>query len=93
MTTNDIKKAVVTFVDKYSIKSIVLFGSRAAGTNTANSDVDLIVEFFNPVSLITLSKLKLDVEAALGLDVDIVHGPLSSNDMIEIGKEVVLYAA
>ena len=46
MTTNDIKKAVVTFVDKYSIKSIVLFGSRAAGTNTANSDVDLIVEFF-----------------------------------------------
>lgn len=93
MTTNDIKKTVVTFVDKYSIKSIVLFGSRAAGTNTANSDVDLIVEFFNPVSLITLSKLKLDVEAALGLDVDIVHGPLSSNDMIEIGKEVVLYAA
>ncbi|MBO7143540.1 MAG: nucleotidyltransferase domain-containing protein [Salinivirgaceae bacterium] len=93
MTTDDIKKTVVTFVDKYSIKSIVLFGSRAAGTNTANSDVDLIVEFFNPVSLITLSKLKLDVEAALGLDVDIVHGPLSSNDMIEIGKEVVLYAA
>ena len=93
MTTNDIKKAVVTFVDKYAIKSIILFGSRAAGTNTANSDVDLIVEFFNPVSLITLSKLKLDVEAALGLDVDIVHGPLSSNDMIEVGKEVVLYAA
>ncbi|MBO7594338.1 MAG: nucleotidyltransferase domain-containing protein [Salinivirgaceae bacterium] len=93
MTTNDIKKTVLTFVDKYSIKSIVLFGSRAAGTNTANSDVDLIVEFFNPVSLITLSKLKLDVEAALGLEVDIVHGPLSSNDMIEIGKEVVLYAA
>jgi hypothetical protein len=93
MTTNDIKKAVVTFVDKYAIKSIILFGSRAAGTNTANSDVDLIVEFFTPVSLITLSKLKLDVEAALGLDVDIVHGPLSSNDMIEVGKEVVLYAA
>lgn len=93
MTTDDIKKTVVTFVDKYSIKSIVLFGSRANGTNTANSDVDLIVEFFNPVSLITLSKLKLDVEAALGLDVDIVHGPLSSNDMIEVGKEVVLYAA
>ena len=93
MTTDDIKKTVVTFVDKYSIKSIVLFGSRVNGTNTANSDVDLIVEFFNPVSLITLSKLKLDVEAALGLDVDIVHGPLSSNDMIEVGKEVVLYAA
>ncbi|MBR5958516.1 MAG: nucleotidyltransferase domain-containing protein [Salinivirgaceae bacterium] len=93
MTTDDIKKTVVTFVDKYSIKSIVLFGSRANGTNTANSDVDLIVEFFNPVSLITLSKLKLDVEAALGLDVDIVHGPLSSNAMIEVGKEVVLYAA
>ena len=93
MTTDDIKRTVVTFVDKYSIKSIVLFGSRANGTNTANSDVDLIVEFFNPVSLITLSKLKLDVEAALGLDVDIVHGPLSSNDMIEVGKEVVLYAA
>lgn len=93
MTIDDIKKAVAAFVDEYSIKSIVLFGSRANGTNTDKSDVDLIVEFFKPVSLITLSKLKLDAEAALGLSVDIIHGPLSADDMIEIDKEVVLYAA
>lgn len=93
MGIDDIKRSVLAFVNKYAIKKVVLFGSRANGTNSDKSDVDLIVEFFNPVSLITLSKLKLDVEGALGLDVDIIHGPLSSDDMIEVGKEVVLYAA
>ena len=34
-----------------------------------------------------------DMEKALNLNVDIVHGPIRKDDMIEIGKELVLYAA
>lgn len=53
----------------------------------------MIVEFFVPVSLITLSRLKIDLEEALNLEVDIIHGPVTDDDMIEVNKEIVLYAA
>ena len=93
MNNEKIKDVLLAFVEKYHIKRMVLFGSRADGTNTDNSDVDLIVEFTVPVSLITLSQVQLDMEEALGLKVDIVHGPIREGDMIEISREVVLYAA
>ena len=93
MDNRRIKELLSVFIDEYSIKSIILFGSRAEGTNTPDSDVDLIIEFLIPVSLITLAQLKIQMEEVLGLDVDIVHGPVSENDILEIGKEIVLYAA
>lgn len=93
MTNDEIKNRLQQFVDKYSIKSMILFGSRANSTNQDDSDVDLILEFSVPVSLIVLSKLKIEMEEVLNLDVDIVHGPITEEDMLEIGKEVVLYAA
>ena len=93
MTNERIGEILNSFVAKYSIKSMILFGSRADGTNRPDSDVDLILEFSVPVSLITLSQIKIDMEEALGLSVDIVHGPIKSDDILEIGKEVVLYAA
>ncbi|MCR4717020.1 MAG: nucleotidyltransferase domain-containing protein [Lachnospiraceae bacterium] len=93
MSVEDIKNVIMSFVPKYSIVKITLFGSRAAGTHNDNSDVDLIIEFSNSVTLITLSQIKIEMEEALGLDVDIIHGPITENDMIEIGEEVVLYAA
>ncbi|MBR5369321.1 MAG: nucleotidyltransferase domain-containing protein [Lachnospiraceae bacterium] len=93
MTVEEIKNRIIRFVPKYSINKIILFGSRAEGTNDENSDVDLIMEFSVPVSLITLSMIKIEFEAVLGLDVDVIHGPLTEEDMIEVNKEIVLYAA
>ena len=93
MSNDVIKEILIQFVEKYSIKSMILFGSRADGSNSDESDVDLIVEFLVPVSLITLSQMQIDMEEALNLNVDIVHGPIREDDMIEIGKEIVLYAA
>ncbi len=93
MSNEEIKKALASFVDKYSITSMILFGSRANGTNTPDSDVDLILEFSVPVSLIILSQIQIEMEEKLGVDVDIVHGPITADDMIEVDKEVVLYAA
>ena len=92
MNNKNIGKILKTFVKKYSITRLILFGSRADGTNREDSDVDLIVEFSVPVSLITLSRIKIEMEEALGLVVDIVHGPITDDDMLEINKEVVLYS-
>lgn len=78
---------------EYPIKKVTLFGSRAEGTDHANSDVDLIMEFSSPISLLTLSAIKLKLEEILHVKVDIIHGPIEETDLLEIGKVVELYAA
>lgn len=89
----EITRAVLKLVDQYSVTKVVLFGSRADGTNCDDSDVDLIMEFSIPVSLLTLSMIKIELEEMLGVKVDLVHGPVTSADILEINKEIVLYAA
>lgn len=93
MNIETIKNAVLKLIDQYPISKVILFGSRANGTNRENSDIDLIMEFYAPVTLITLSAIKLNLEEMLHLRVDVIHGPVKESDMIEIGKEIVLYAA
>lgn len=93
MTIEILKNVVLTIVNDYPIKRITLFGSRAAGTDHEGSDVDLIMEFSLPISLLTLSMIKLKLEEILKVEVDIIHGPIEESDLIEIGKVVELYAA
>ena len=93
MTIEKIKEAILALTDEYHISKVTLFGSRANGTNRENSDIDLIVEFSGPVSLLTLSAITCRLEEMLQLDVDVIHGPIRDGDMIEVKDEVVLYAA
>lgn len=93
MSIETIKDAVLQLLGEYPINKVILFGSRANGTCVENSDVDLIMEFSAPVTLITLSAIKLSLEEMLQLSVDVIHGPVTADDMIEVDKEVVLYAA
>ena len=93
MTNEMIKQAILPFVSDFNIKKVTLFGSRAAQTHNTESDVDLIIEFFEDVSLMRIAELRCNLEDALGVDVDIVHGPVQPGDILEIGKEVELYAA
>ena len=93
MEISVIKDAVLEVVRHYPVTRVTLFGSQASGTARDDSDVDLVVEFFQPVSLLTLSSMKCDLEDLLKRKVDLIHGPLSDSDMLEIVQEVVLYAA
>lgn len=96
MTNNEyvienLKKAVASIASEYSIKKATLFGSRAAGTNDENSDIDLLVEFFAPISLLTLSGLKLSLEEKCKLKVDVIHAPIPEGSILDIGEEVSIY--
>ena len=93
MTEEMIRKAVLSLVTEYPIKKVTLFGSRASGTNQEDSDVDLIMEFSAPISLLTLSEIQCQLEDMLNLDVDVIHGPIQDTDLIEVSKEIELYAA
>jgi predicted nucleotidyltransferase len=93
MTIDFIKENILKLIGRYPIKKITLFGSRADGTNKIDSDVDLIIEFTAQVSILTLSQIKCELEELIGLNVDVIHGPIREDDMIELGKVVELYAA
>ena len=76
----------------YPIKRASYFGSYAEGRQNEASDLDLLLEFHTPaVSLIMLSAIKNDLQEQLKIPVDIIHGPLTDNSFIEIGKEVLVY--
>lgn len=93
LSFQDMKDAILQITKKYPIARVTLFGSRAAGTNRPDSDIDLIIEFSEGVSLLTISRIRCDLELLFALPVDVIHGPLTDQDMIEIGQEVELYAA
>ncbi len=93
MTIEQLKEAMQLISRNYPIERVYLFGSRADGTNKSDSDVDLIIEFSQRVSLLTISSVKVELEEMLNLEVDIVHGPLRETDLIEVEKVVELYAA
>lgn len=93
MDINTIQNIVSKVANEFPIKKITLFGSRANNTNREDSDVDLIIEFSAPVSLLTLSMVRLRLEELLQLNVDVVHGPLRADDLLVVDKEVELYVA
>lgn len=88
-TEERIRRAVDGLKSVYHLQSVSIFGSYAEGRATANSDLDLLVEFDTPaVSLVKLNALKYDLEDALGLPIDVIHAPLPEDSMIRPGKVV-----
>ena len=49
-------------LDEFSVRSTALFGSFARGEARRNSDIDLLVEFNQPVGLFEFARLKLYLE-------------------------------
>ena len=94
LSLQDIRCAVLSALDGYDVTSVVLFGSYADGRQSEQSDVDLIVEFeTGAVSLLTISSLRQRIEDALGVPVDLVHGPIPEGSFLDVGRTVELYAA
>ena len=89
----DIKKAVIQYCHKYPIRRIGLFGSYARGKADEDSDIDLIVEFEDKVSLMKVLGLKTRLEADLRKKIDLVEPDSIDADLAnEIAKDtVVLY--
>lgn len=56
--------------DKYGVKRVALYGSFAKGTQTATSDVDILVQLEKPIGL-EFVELASYLEKALGRKVDL----------------------
>ena len=79
---------------EYPIERAEFFGSYANGQSTAASDVDIIMEFSTPqVSLLMLNDIRYRLEELLQTKVDLVHGPLPADGLLEIDRRITLYGA
>jgi predicted nucleotidyltransferase len=58
--------------DKYKVKNIGIFGSYVRGEHRAKGDLDVLVEYDNPVSLLQIVALENHLTALLGVKVDLV---------------------
>jgi len=58
--------------NNYKVKDIKIFGSYARKEQTAKSDIDILVEFEKPISLIKFIELENYLSSILGKKVDLV---------------------
>jgi len=92
-TIEQIQRIVSPIAKEHGVTSVALFGSYATGKATADSDVNLKIEKGQLRSLSQLCGLRLALEDALQLPVDLVTSESSDKDFLSnIAKdEVMLY--
>jgi uncharacterized protein len=58
--------------NKYHVKTIRIFGSRVRGEARSDSDIDLLVTFSKPISLLQMVGLERELSAIVGCKVDLL---------------------
>ncbi len=67
----DKRDAILQLAEHYGMTNVRVFGSVARGEARPDSDVDLLVDYVNVPTLLTLIAFEQDVEDLLGRSVDI----------------------
>jgi hypothetical protein len=65
-------EAILTICDRYHVKTLRVFGSVARGELRAESDIDLLVTFSKPTSLLQMVGLERELSATIGRKVDLL---------------------
>lgn len=76
MSTNVMINTIADYFKTQPVLKAWLFGSFSRGEETADSDVDILVEFDRtgkPVTLLTYARIWRELEERLGRDVDLVE--------------------
>jgi hypothetical protein len=58
--------------EKYGVRVVAVFGSYVRGEQAGQSDLDLLVEFLHPISLLELVGAEIYLTEALGVKTDLV---------------------
>ena len=79
-TTDEIRARLAALLpelrERYAVRSLSLFGSYARGEQTAESDLDLLVEFDAVPGLLRFVNLQHLLEDRLGVPVDLATRPM-----------------
>ena len=92
-TIEELRKISTPIAQAHGLRSVSLFGSYSKGTARRDSDVDLKIEKGSVMSLFQLCGLRLDIEDALRVPVDLVTNDSSDRDFLDLiaKDEVLLY--
>jgi len=97
LSIDDIKDAVAQVAAQFGVRRAVLYGSYANGQRTAQSDIDLFVEYLanTYIDLFTISRLRLALVDIMGKEVDLAPIQYIESSLFnieaEIEKGVVVY--
>ena len=70
--SQDINDKIVTYLKRFNPKRIGIFGSYARNEDTPQSDIDILVDFRDQVTLFDLGGMKVDLSEMLNRPIDIV---------------------
>ena len=73
MSTEEIKQKILPILQRHGIKRAGLFGSYVRGEMREDSDVDILVELDDDISLLDFVGIKLEIEEVLGKKIDLVE--------------------
>ncbi len=69
----EIENKIIPILRKHKATRAGIFGSYARGDDKKKSDIDILVELGNELSLLDVIKVKLDLENVLKKKVDLVE--------------------
>ncbi len=82
MTTPTQNQQILNYLKSYQLEWVGIFGSWARGENRPESDLDILIKFIKPVSLLTFVRMERELSEMLDLKVDLVsEGGLKNERM------------
>jgi len=91
LAISDIQSNVVHVAKFFDVKKVSLFGSYANGKPNAESDIDLLVEFGDKATYLTVFDFQDKIQSKIGKGVDVIPAPIPNDSFLVINKEVLLY--
>jgi hypothetical protein len=76
------REEILAIARRYGAQNVRVFGSVARGDETAQSDVDLLVNLVEAWSMLDHISMQQDLEDLLGCDVDVIVDDALQNDII-----------
>ena len=67
-----IRESIVTILSRNDAERIAVFGSYARGEATNKSDIDILVRFARPKSLIQIVQIEDEIKKSIHMNVDLV---------------------
>ncbi len=94
MTREEIQHTIKNYLDQYPISRIGIFGSFARNEERPDSDIDILVTFEEPISLLALVRIHRELSELLNRKVDIVSEKYLHPRMKEaVQKDLKIIAA
>jgi hypothetical protein len=67
-----IRESIIAILSRYDAERIAIFGSYARGEAGTKSDIDILVRFARPKSLIQIVQIEDEIKKSIHMNVDLV---------------------